>query len=274
MKGRAQCPKCKKEIILDMPQDNVETEVVCPHCKNTFKIKVKEGDNSDAECSWEEHGEPRKTILSSIKPKSNRPKIAAILLICVFLLGISTSIFSEIYIETSLEAASSLGLKGSVRIKVIDQDNNTLDNATIIIFDQKNYTKDNGIFYQENLTLGLTQIEVYKKNYSSNIQEIIITPFFDSEHTIILQKNETKTKESEFDPMGCTIILAIFSIFALLGFISCIKRQHFDIAMAGSFIGILSFGFFFIGSILSIIAFIFIIKSRDEFENGKKGKIF
>ena len=69
-------------------------------------------------------------------------------------------------------------------------------------------------------------------------------------------------------------MFGIFSIFALMGAITCFKRQHLDVASVGSLIGIFSFGFFFIGSILSIIAFVLIMKSREEFENGKKGKIF
>ena len=81
-------------------------------------------------------------------------------------------------------------------------------------------------------------------------------------------------ENTDFNNTVCTIILIIFSFFALLGTILCLKRQHLDIAYAGSLLGIFSFGFFFIGSILCIIAFVLIRKSKDEFENGKKGRIF
>ena len=82
---------------------------------------------------------------------------------------------------------------------------------------------------------------------------------------------ETKTY---FDTTGCTLILTIFSIFALAGTVACLKRKYFDVAIAGSLFGIFSFGFFFLGSIFSIIAFAIVMKSKEEFENGKKGKIF
>ena len=196
MKGRTTCPKCKNDFVLDLPQDEKEHEVVCPKCNNKYKIQAKcSSPLSDKECSWEEHGEPRKTILSSIKPKTNRPMIAAIILIVVFGLGITTAILSETFIETSLDLASDMGM--------------TVENEF-----------------------------------------------------------------EEFDITVCSIILIIFSVFALLGTIACLKRQRLDVAYTGSLLGIFSFGFFFIGSILCIIAFVLIKKSKDEFENGKKGRIF
>jgi hypothetical protein len=89
-----------------------------------------------------------------------------------------------------------------------------------------------------------------------------------------MEEGDGKLNKINFDSMGCTLILAIFSVFALLGTITSWRRQHLDIAIAGSVIAIFSFGFFFVGSILSIIAFALIMKSREEFEDGKKGKIF
>ena len=66
----------------------------------------------------------------------------------------------------------------------------------------------------------------------------------------------------------------IFSVFALLGAFTTWKRKNFDVSVAGSLIGLFSFGFFLIGSILSIIAFVLIIKSKEEFDDGKQGKVF
>jgi uncharacterized protein YbaR (Trm112 family) len=196
MKGRTTCPKCKNEFILDLPQDEKEHEVVCPKCNNKYKIQAKcTSPLSDKECSWEEHGEPRKTVLSSIKPKTNRPMIAAIILIAVFGLGITTAILSETFIDLSVDLARDIGIN----------------------------------------------IENELGGFNNSI---------------------------------CTLLIIIFSFFALLGAVACYKRQYLDIAMAGSVIGFFSFGFFFIGSILCIIAFILVIKSKEEFKNGKKGRIF
>ena len=100
MKGRTTCPKCKHEFVLDLPEDNNKQEISCPNCKSKFVIQAKCADNEKGEeCSWEEHGEPRKTILSRIKPKTNKPMMAIILLVIVFAIGLTTAIFSEVFIK-------------------------------------------------------------------------------------------------------------------------------------------------------------------------------
>jgi|GEM_PF-1097384 len=187
VKGRIICPKCKNEFILELAEDKKIFEVVCPKCTNKFNIETK---CKSEDLEWEEHGEPRKTILSCTKQRSNKPLIAIVLLVCVFLFGISTAVFYDVFIQTTSYASSLM-----------------------------NFLKDN-----------------------INI--------------------------------GSSIIIVIFSVFAIIAIFACNKRKYFILAIAGSFIAIFSFGFFFIGSILSIIAFVIIYLSRDEFEDEKKGKIF
>jgi len=185
------CPKCKKEFNLDLPKKEKKHEVVCPSCDNKFTIKTDHSTTkSKDEFVWIEHGEPRKTILSSIKPRTNRPMIAAILLTCVFIIGITTAVFIDFLIPIMSYVGSFMD------------------------------------FLKDNLNIGYP------------------------------------------------IIIVIFSVFALPAVFACIKRKHFNLAFFSSFITIFSFGFFFIGSILSIIAFVLIFVSRDEFEDEKKGKIF
>jgi len=274
MKGRTTCPKCKNEIIFDLPAKE-KHEVVCPKCNNKFTIKAKCDDSKSLEeCSWEEHGEPRKTVLSSLTPKTKMPMIAAIILTIVFLIGISTAAFSEGFIESSLDVASFAGLKGSMKILVTDQSNETLSNVKIKINDFEGFTNSKGYVSAENLELGIQKLSISKSNYEDQAREILITPFLKFESTIKLENEGGKPKNIDFNSSGCTIILIIFSIIALIGAIACFRRRYFDIAIVGSIIGIFSFGFFLIGSILAIIAFIIIFKSRDEFENGKKGRIF
>ena len=275
MKGRTTCPKCKHEFLLDVPVDSKKPEVVCPNCNNKFTIQAKPPDpEPNDECSWEEHGEPRKTILSSIKPKSNRPMIAAILLICVFLIGITTAAYSETFIESTMDLANRVGMTGSVKILVTNQLNNSIENASIKIDGLTGTTDENGIYLAENIELGILNLELSANDFKTQKREILVTPFFDSESTIKMEEKDGKVSLIYFDTPGCTVILAIFSVFALFGTITCLKRQHLDVAIAGSLISIFSLGFFFIGSIISIIAFIFIMTSKEEFENGKKGKIF
>ena len=274
MKGRTICPKCKHEFILELKEDGKEHSVVCPNCKKDFSIKAECKDtDSNLECSWEEHGEPRKTILSKIKPKSNKPTVAAIILICVFVIGLNTALFSDLFIESSLDIASGVGLTGTARIIVTDLENKTIEEADIKIDSISGKTDVNGVFFIKELDLGLKILEIYYDNISYK-REVLITPFINYEDTIKLNLGKVSEELIKFNGSGCTLILLIFSIFAILGTIACIKRQHFDVAVVTSFMGIFSFGFFFIGSILSIIAFIIILKSKDEFEDGKKGKMF
>lgn len=275
LKGRTTCPKCKKEFILNLSDENKTHKATCPECKNEFSIKVKcENKDGTKQCSWEEHGEPRKTILSSIKPRSNRPLIAIVLLICVFSIGLSTAVFSNVFVQTTCDTFSVMGFKGNINIYVVNQSDIILENVNIILSDKTFESKGNGTYSLENVTLGLQTIQVTKEGYKPQEIELLVTPFVSSEKNIKMEQGTTENEIIKFNTLGCLSIIIIFSIFALLAMIACIKRQHFDLAVVGSFLAIFSIGFFFIGSIISIIAFILIFYSRDEFENGKKGKTF
>ena len=276
MKGRTTCPKCNHEFVMDVPDSCEKYDVTCPECENQFIIKTSGKEcGPDEECSWEEHGEPRKTILSKIKPRTNKPMIAAILLLVVFCLGISTAAFSEQFIESSLDVASGIGLDGTVKLKVVDASNNTLEDANITINGiATKFTYANESYSNGNIEPGIQLIEISVSEYNTQTFEIMVTPFFASENTITMEEGTGIGDLEEFDTSFCLIILAIFSVFPIIGAIVCLKRQHHDVAMAGSLLGILSFGFFLIGSIISIVAFVIIMKSREEFDNGKKGKTF
>ena len=275
MKGRTTCPECKKEFILDLPKDDKRHQIVCPECGNKFDVFAKYDKNRKGqECTWEEHGEPRKTILSATKPKTNKPMIAAIILICVFAIGFATSVFSEEFIETTLDVAANVGLTSDVEIYLTNQTNLTIINATITLNGQTISYKQDGIYYKGNVKPGIQTIEITTAGYKTQSVEILVTPFFKSEKKIKLEEGSGPADKIYFDNIGCSIIIAIFTVFALFAMIACLKRQNVDVAIAGSFFGIFSFGFFFIGSILSIIAFFIIMKSRDEFKDAKKGKHF
>ena len=277
MKGRTTCPKCKHQFILELNEDEKEPQTSCPKCNHNFKINTncEETPNGSTTCTWEEHGEPRKTILSSMKPKSNRPMIAIILLICIFSIGVTTAIFSETFIETTLDVADSAGLKGSVTVEIQDVTNNTIESAEVLLNGKNLEKNDEGLFFADEVKPGIQTIKVSKSGYNTEIVEILVTPFFKSAHVIKLE-NGTISNENikEFDTIGCSIIILIFAVFTLISLITTLQRQHFDAALMGAILSIFTFGFFFLGSILSIAAVIVIYFSRDEFENGKKGKIF
>lgn len=275
VKGRTICPNCNKEIILDIPDKEKKVEVICPFCSNRFITKSKCNDfKSKDECLWIEHGEPRKTILSSRKTKTNRPKIAGILLIFVLIIGIFTTIFSETFIISYLNIASSAGIAGSVKLKVIDISNNSIDNATININGINGYTRNDGTFNIDNIKLGIKPIEISKEGYKNQTYKKLVTPFFNFETVIKLKEGEGHEDKIEYDSLACSMVLIIFLVFTVLSAIACLKRKHLDIALFGCFISIFTFGFFFIGMIISIIALILIYKSMEEFENGKTGKTF
>jgi len=274
VKGRTTCPQCSHEFLLDLTDDGKKHEITCPKCKHKYMIKAKHCD-PNKECTWEEHGEPRKTILSAIKPKTNKPFFIMILLICVVVIGFSTAFFSEYFIESSLDTADALGMRGSVKFDLYDLDNDTVNNAIITINGDVVNFKGNGIYIKDDIDLGIQKVIISKSGYKTQEIEILVTPLFKSAHEISMQTGDsTDVINNDFDTVGCSIIIIIFTVLAFIALISTFKKQHFDLALVGSFIGIFTFGFFFIGSILSIIAFILIILSRDEFQNGEKGKIF
>ncbi|MCK5112713.1 MAG: hypothetical protein KAQ84_04150 [Thermoplasmatales archaeon] len=192
MKGKTTCPKCKHEFVMDVPDNSEKHVIECPKCNHSFIIKRTCKDESDDECDWEEHGEPRKTILSSIKQKTNKPTIASFLLLTTGVLGVFTAV-------------------------------------------------------------------IYN---SGGVQLIPELDFITSSLSLL-----------SFDKFALSISLVIFSIFALVGSITVFKRRYFVFTAICAFIGIFSIGLF-VGLVLSIVALELIIVSRDEFENGTKGKVF
>lgn len=196
MKGRTICPKCNHEFILDIPKETEKYKTICPNCNYKFTIRKSiECKDLDDECLWEEHGEPRKTILSSIKPRTDKPMIASLLFTLIFVIGLFSSI--------------SL---------LINQYQNIFLNSTI---------------------------------------KIILNIIIDNNYISIL-----------------SVILFILSIFALFGSYYSYKRIRINISILCAFLSIFSIGFFFIGSLLSIITLIILFYSREEFINEKKGKNF
>ena len=206
------------------------------------------------------------------KPRTDKPMIAAVILICVFILGISSAAFSETFIEAPLDVLSDTGLTGTVEFMIIDQSNKSLENASITIDEISGKTNANGRYSVENISLGINEVEIQITENNTLTIEILVTPLINSYNEIIV--NEDNNKFIPYETTGCSIILLIFSVIALLGAVASLKRQHFDVAVAGALLGIFSFGFFMVGSILSLISMFIILHSKEEFENGKKGKSF
>lgn len=227
------------------------------------------------EISWEEYGEPRKTILPIYKPKATKPKIAAYLLILVFILGILTAALSDPILDSSMKALADVGVTGAIKLSVIDISNNneSLENVTVTIGSLSKKTDRNGSCLFEKVPISIANMKISLTGYKTQTYEILVLPLVTLHHNITMQ-NGTGEDNFPFYIIGCSVIIGIFSLFALLGGIIILKKQHFDVAIACSILGIFSFGFFFVGPILSIIALLIILRSVEEFEHGKKGKTF
>ena len=276
MKGRTKCPKCEHEFVLDAPKEYKKHRVNCPKCNHKFNIRPASIDSKlDDDCLWEEYGEPRKTVLSSIRPKTDKPFIATILLSFVFVIGIASATFPETLIEAPLATLSNVGMSGSIELTIVDQSNKPLylRNISVTINDASTISDINGSYNTDNVTLGIAKVELSHPQYKTLTCEVPVVPFIASSHKIIME-NGNGDKYIPFNTIGCSAIIAIFSIFALIAALMSLKRKHLDVAVVGSILGIFSFGFFLVGSIISIIALAIILNSREEFQDGKKGKVF
>ncbi|UCH72375.1 MAG: hypothetical protein JSW62_02165, partial [Thermoplasmatales archaeon] len=180
---------------------------------------------------------------------------------------------SETFTESSLDIITITGITGSMEVSISNQTNVSLENVSMLVEGKLGYTNENGSYSISNITPGIRTVKISLQGYKTLSQEVLVLPFITSHHKIIMELGDGE-KNVFFDDLGCSIIFAIFSIFPLLGSLSALRRKHIDVAIAGSIIGIFSFGFLMIGSLLSIAAFIIIVMSKEEFDNGKKGKIF
>jgi hypothetical protein len=68
----------------------------------------------------------------------------------------------------------------------------------------------------------------------------------------------------------CAIVIIVLALFALLGGIMSIRKKMWGLALAGSILGLFTIGPLFLSSILALIALIFIVISRDQFEKKQQ----
>jgi hypothetical protein len=96
------------------------------------------------------------------------------------------------------------------------------------------------------------------------------TAFFDIstiDTTIFEQSGVEMTMEQIQEIIGiCAIIGVIISIFPLLGGILSIKRKMWGFCIVMSILGLFTIGPFLLSSILSFIALILIVISKNEFQ--------
>jgi len=284
MKGRIECPNCSGIFDIDHINDKDDTPLSCPNCQHQFIIhpscdKASEKRQGKEDCDWEEHGEPRKTILSSMKPRTDRPMIATFLLMIVICIGIIASITPGIFLQTPVMIFAATGSQGSLSLQLPEINISTINQVSLRIHEENEVY--NGIIQNDsivfkNLPLGSFNSEITFNTINKTTLlplDLFVIPVLSNSYTISLVNQDELTVTH--DGFGwCSAILLILSVVCLVGMFSAWRRNHSYIALIGSFVGIFTIGFFFIGSILSIIAFYLIYQSRDEFDDGKKGKSF
>ena len=265
MKGRTKCPRCSTEFIVEAEEEKDTIEAICPSCGHRFLIKL-----SDEDFTWEEHGGHRKTILSSERPKTDKPLIASFLLITVTLICLIGVILPTFFIETPLTPLSAAGVKGSILVHITDESGLSQSNITISISGYSNITNGTGDVIIRNIPLGLQIINIRESNNKTIRKELFIPPFIQTSYNISLSDKIYTSASLAW----CQTILIILGIIPLLGAYTAMKRRYLDLAIFSGIIAILSIGFFMINIILGIIAIIILLLSKEEFEDGKKGKHF
>lgn len=293
MKGRTTCPKCEHTFVLDAPSHVTKYSVTCPKCGHNFNInpsKTSRVVDQDEDYSWEECGEPRKTVLSSLKERTNKPMIAGTLLIVAFVLGASwggSFVFADTFLKTSMRQTTISSITGSINGVVTDQNNTPLPgvNITIERMNISTITNENGSYSLTKLPLGIHQLNLTKEGYRTQRYETFISPFqtitFDMEMVYVGNQSEYPAENHTIDQLWnkirpslsfCSMVFIVFAIFALIGAVYAIKRKHYHVAILGSIFGILSVGFL-IGSICSIIALILLVISKEEFKHGESREL-
>jgi DNA-directed RNA polymerase subunit RPC12/RpoP len=280
------CPQCKKTYTDNIKKDLIQETITCPYCgyevigklfQKSNRTRLNKLSKTFDECSWEEPSEGRKTILNIGRPRSYKPLIASLLLFVVVLIGFSSAIYPEIYLQTPLNTLFSAGFTGSIIMTLQNESGIPQKNLYVWIDSlPKNMTNSKGMIIINKIPLGKQQVYV-----SSTLNDSTdwISGFFlpiQSLRTVTVT-NQSGTLQIISMPtnlMWCSGIILLLSVLCLLGFISAWKRQYYDVSIFGSIMGISIIGFYFIGTIFSLIALVLLALSKEEFEDGKKGKSF
>jgi len=287
MKGRISCPKCGQHITAEINREVSSFAINCPECNHHFKVKTSQINcsnippdspiDAEADCDWEEHGEPRKTILSSIKPRTDKPMIASLILISIVIIAVVSAFFPTLYLQAPVQVASLSGVEGGLTV-ILDNESVVDADYILLSINQENaiFKKNNDSFHASSLTLGEHVLSItYSTTNATTTKDVYILPFDLSSHSIKIIDTTPLTIENDSYELGwLSIILIILAAITLIGAVMCWKRKHSDVAVISSIVGICTIGIYFSGLILGIIAIWLILKSRDEFDDGKKGKSF
>ena len=126
-------------------------------------------------------------------------------------------------------------------------------------------------YFSINLSSGKHRILIEKEGYISKNISIGVFPIKSIfRQKFVMKEGEGEERQKSITAFAIDILpmmalaIIIISIPALIGGIFCLLRKYRFIAIIGAFFGIFSIGFF-IGTVLSIIALILILTSREDF---------
>ncbi len=264
MQGRTRCPYCNKNVVVEVPDGATGIQhTVCPNCGMHIKVEI------PVERREEKKESPIHPLVKHTP--SSKPAIAGIFLIIVFLLGI---IMGALLLLSENEMLKGNGIYEGM---VTDEEHNAIEGAEIYLIDEGvkikvTETGGDGYFSIKNLSAGKHRILLEKNGYISKNVSIGVFPTTKSifRERFIMKKGEGMERERsitafviDFLPM-LSLAIIIVSIPALIGGVFCFMRRYELIAIIGAIFGIFSIGFL-IGSILSIVALVLILISREEF---------
>jgi len=260
VKGKTKCPYCGENVIVEVPDGATGIQTAtCPNCGMKIKVDVSSGEKKEIEET------PIHPTIQKMKPTS-RLAVAGALLLAVFLLG---AVMGGLLL--SEREALYHGI-GEYRGKVVDESGVAIENAKVYLDGNfSGVTDEKGIFILKNVSAGKHLLEIEKEGYKKIEAKIFVFPArIAITSKFVLKEGEGIEKESDLPstfikliPVIATAII-IISFLPLVGAVSCFLKRGFVIALIASIFGIFSIGFF-IGSILSIIALIIILLSKNEF---------
>lgn len=297
------CPKCKGKIQLELPEKQYEgkQKVTCPGCKDKFTVLVEKINKDEASVQSTAHHsvkglheamgpsiewEKRKKVLRVdgsllIKPRYTwRARIAALLLLIVFVLGLVTGIFTSIYGFTITNPDTFFYRDVSnVSGSVIDQDGIPLSGVLLTLLEktETTTTNSNGIYLFQNISVGTYtlradmpgHIPIQKKvtvsSGNPNIFDFVLQIGNSSAPQEIDDRTPVSPKADESMIFSAIPIFAA-SLAALLGSYLTYTRQRFYASVICALIGIMSIGFI-LGAILCIVSLFIIVSSKKGFAN-------
>jgi len=265
MKGKARCPHCRQNVVVEVPDGAGGEQVTsCPQCGMDFRVNV------DEQYSWEEETPPIHPSVHLDK-HSWKPVVAGILLIVIFLLG--TVMAGALLF--SLDAMTDTGMASTYTGTVSDEDGIALSGVTVTVEETgvTTATDSSGDFEFTNITGGKHTLVFTMSGYKTLEAEVFVLPWditLPAQDFTMEQGTGTTSQRGlmltvlDLAPALAAGILAL-SLVALVGGILALLRKHFVIAVVGAVCGIIAGFFSIVGIPLGIIALVLLLISREEF---------